>query len=109
MIPIPALTRWPATTRARPKLRHRRFAWPSPSSKAPSTGSKLRDNNKEFAFVRSSGTNLDLDPDFHANMAGAKAAGVIAGPYQRVLPPGEADGRTYTDPTIHARRFFTAT
>ncbi|HEV2295452.1 MAG TPA: GH25 family lysozyme [Tepidisphaeraceae bacterium] len=69
---------------------------------------QLRDNNKQFAFVRSSRTNLDLDPNFNANMAGAKAAGVITGPYQRVLPLGEADGGTYTDPITDARRFFAA-
>ncbi len=31
----------------------------------------LRDNNKEFAFVRSSRTTLDKDPNFETNMAGA--------------------------------------
>lgn len=68
----------------------------------------LRGNNKEFAFVRSSRTNLALDANFHANMAGAKTAGVITGPYHRALPLGEADGGTYTDPITDARQFYNA-
>ncbi len=68
----------------------------------------LRTNNKEFAFVRSSRTTLDLDPNFHANMAGAKAAGVITGPYHRALPLGDGDAGVYTDPVTDAKRFYTA-
>ncbi len=68
----------------------------------------LRANDKEFAFVRSSRTNLDLDANFHANMAGAKKAGVITGPYHRALPKGESEGGVYTDPITDARRFYNA-
>ncbi len=68
----------------------------------------LRNNNKEFAFVRASRTNLDLDSYFHANMAGAKAAGVITGPYHRALPKGESEGGVYTDPITDANRFYNA-
>lgn len=70
--------------------------------------STLRSNNKEFAFVRSSRTTLDLDPNFHTNMAGAKAAGVITGPYHRALPLGDGDAGSYTDPVTDARRFYNA-
>src|SRR5215203_5420728 len=58
----------------------------------------LAANNKQFAFVRSSRTTLDKDPNFVANMAGAKAAGVITGPYHRALPLGDGDAGAYTDP-----------
>ncbi len=68
----------------------------------------LRTNNKEFAFVRSSRTTLDLDPNFHANMAGAKAAGVITGAYHRALPLGDGDAGAYTDPVTDANRFYNA-
>ncbi|MBA3274072.1 MAG: carbohydrate-binding protein, partial [Chthoniobacterales bacterium] len=68
----------------------------------------LAANNKQFAFVRSSRTNLDLDPNLHQNMAGAKAAGVLTGVYQRVLPMGEAEGGVYTDPITDANRFYNA-
>jgi GH25 family lysozyme M1 (1,4-beta-N-acetylmuramidase) len=68
----------------------------------------LRSNNKEFAFVRSSRTTLDLDPNFHANMAGAKAAGVITGPYHRALPLGDGDAGVFVDPVTDANRFYNA-
>src|SRR5215203_6070046 len=68
----------------------------------------LRSNNKEFAFVRSSRTTLNLDPNFHTNMANAKAAGVITGPYHRALPLGDSDAGGYTDPVTDARRFYNA-
>ncbi|MGB7159292.1 MAG: GH25 family lysozyme [Tepidisphaeraceae bacterium] len=68
----------------------------------------LRSNNKEFAFVRSSRTTLALDPNFHTNMANAKAAGVITGPYHRALPLGDGDAGVYTDPVTDANRFYNA-
>jgi len=68
----------------------------------------LRSNNKEFAFVRSSRSTLDLDPNFHANMAGAKAAGVITGPYHRALPLGDGDAGALIDPVVDANRFYNA-
>jgi GH25 family lysozyme M1 (1,4-beta-N-acetylmuramidase) len=68
----------------------------------------LAANNKQFAFVRSSRTTLDKDPNFVANMAGAKAAGVITGPYHRALPLGDGDAGAYTDPITDANRFYNA-
>ena len=68
----------------------------------------LRSSNKEFAFVRSSRTTLDLDPNFHANMAGAKAAGVITGPYHRALPLGDGDAGVFVDAVTDANRFYNA-
>jgi GH25 family lysozyme M1 (1,4-beta-N-acetylmuramidase) len=69
---------------------------------------KAYEMKKEFAFVRSSRTNLTLDENFVTNMTNAKAAGVLVGPYHRALPMGEAEGGTYTDPITDARRFFNA-
>ena len=68
----------------------------------------LAANNKQFAFVRASRTNLDLDPNLAANMAGAKAAGVLTGVYHRILPKGESEGGVYTDPITDAHRFVDA-
>lgn len=68
----------------------------------------LAANDKQFAFVRSSRTTLALDPNFHTNMAGAKAAGVLTGPYHRALPLGDGDAGVYTDPVTDANRFYNA-
>src|SRR4051812_24788292 len=51
----------------------------------------LLSHSKQFAFVRASRTNLDLDPNFTTNMANAKAAGVLTGAYHRALPEGEGE------------------
>ena len=65
-------------------------------------------NDKEFAFVRASRTNLALDPNFTTNMTNAKAAGVLVGAYHRALPKGESEQGVYTDPVTDANRFYTA-
>ena len=65
-------------------------------------------NNKRFAFVRASRTNLSLDPQFTTNMNNATAAGVAAGPYHRVLPQGVDELGPYTDPVTDAQRFVDA-
>lgn len=65
-------------------------------------------NNKQFVFIRASRSNLDLDTNFHANVAGATAAGLLAGPYHRALPLGTSDAGTFMDPIEDARRFVTA-
>jgi GH25 family lysozyme M1 (1,4-beta-N-acetylmuramidase) len=70
--------------------------------------STLASHNKQFAFVRASRTNLDLDPNFATNMANAKAAGVLTGAYHRALPQGEGEAGPFTDPVVDADRFFTA-
>jgi GH25 family lysozyme M1 (1,4-beta-N-acetylmuramidase) len=70
--------------------------------------STLASNNKQFAFVRSSRTTLDKDPNFVTNMTNAKAAGVITGPYHRALPLGDGDAGAYTDPITDANRFYNA-
>jgi GH25 family lysozyme M1 (1,4-beta-N-acetylmuramidase) len=68
----------------------------------------LASHNKQFAFVRASRTNLDLDPNFKTNMANAKTAGVLTGAYHRALPQGEGEAGPYTDPVTDANRFYTA-
>jgi len=68
----------------------------------------VKANNKLFAFVRASRTNLNLDPNFSANMNNATAAGVLAGPYHRVLPQGVDEAGPYTDPVTDAQRFVNA-
>ena len=68
----------------------------------------MRARGKDFAFIRSSRTNLELDSRFHENVANATASGLIVGPYQRVLPMGESEGGVFTDPITDARRFVNA-
>jgi GH25 family lysozyme M1 (1,4-beta-N-acetylmuramidase) len=68
----------------------------------------LAANGKQFAFVRSSRTTLDKDPNFVTNMTNAKAAGVITGPYHRALPLGDGDAGALVDPVADANRFYNA-
>jgi GH25 family lysozyme M1 (1,4-beta-N-acetylmuramidase)/uncharacterized protein (DUF2141 family) len=70
--------------------------------------STVYNSGKRFAFVRASRTNLDLDPNLNANMTNAKAAGVLVGPYHRVLPQGVDELGPYTDPLVDAQRFVNA-
>jgi lysozyme len=75
---------------------------------APVNWTTVKSTSHDFAFVRASRTNLNLDPQFVTNMNGAAAAGVLAGPYHRALPLGEGDRGTYTDPVTDANRFYAA-
>jgi GH25 family lysozyme M1 (1,4-beta-N-acetylmuramidase) len=65
-------------------------------------------NGKQFVFMRASRTNLTKDPTFDANAAGAKAAGLLIGPYHFVLPNNVSDAGPLVDPLQDADKFFAA-
>jgi GH25 family lysozyme M1 (1,4-beta-N-acetylmuramidase) len=63
---------------------------------------------KRFAFIRASRSNLNEDPNLDTNMANAKAAGLVVGPYHRILPQGENEAGPYMDPLVDANRYVNA-
>src|SRR4051794_10450980 len=63
-------------------------------------------SGKQFVFMRSSRTNLTKDPTFDTNSAGAKAAGLLVGPYHFILPNGVGDAGPLVDPVVDADKFF---
>jgi GH25 family lysozyme M1 (1,4-beta-N-acetylmuramidase) len=65
-------------------------------------------NGKRFAFIRASRSNLDKDPTLDANMFNAKSAGLVVGPYHRVLPLSTGDAGPPVDPLVDAQRYVNA-
>src|SRR5688572_7853015 len=65
-------------------------------------------SGKQFVFMRASRTNLDKDPFFDANLAGATAAGLLVGTYHYTLPNNLEDAGPLVDPVADAQRYFAA-
>src|SRR5688500_17424141 len=69
---------------------------------------QIATNNKQFVFMRASRTNLDKDPTFDTNLAGATAAGLLVGTYHYTLPNNFSDAGPPVDPVVDAQRYFAA-
>jgi GH25 family lysozyme M1 (1,4-beta-N-acetylmuramidase) len=70
--------------------------------------SQVAASGKQFTFMRASRTNLDKDPTFETNAAGAVAAGLLVGPYHFVLPNSFGEAGPETDPIADAQKFYAA-
>src|SRR5687767_10428060 len=65
-------------------------------------------SGKQFVFMRASRTNLDKDPTFETNLAGATAAGLLVGTYHFTLPNNLGDAGPAVDPVTDAQKYFAA-
>jgi lysozyme len=68
----------------------------------------MASHGKQFAFIRSSRTNLTKDSYFDANVSGSTAAGLIVGAYHFCLPNGLNEAGPETDPVADAQKFYAA-